>query len=92
MRSKRNHARTPRPAVGGVGRRVVRGPLTKRCRTCDQPFPVAALRFGRCGECVELVAVPVQGPDGRFISPSSARPVPLLVSVSVAVPVGGECW
>jgi hypothetical protein len=78
MRSKRNHARTPRLAVGGVRRRVVRGPLVKRCRTCDQPFSVAELRFGRCGECVDLVAVPVQGPDGRFISSSSARPFALV--------------
>ncbi len=84
MHSKRNHARPPQlDSGGGVRRRVVRGPLTKRCRTCDQPFPVGELRFGRCGECVELVAVPVQGPDGRFVSPAVSRPAAL-------VAIGGE--
>jgi hypothetical protein len=45
-----------------------RGPLAKRCRTCDELHPVGALVFGQCPECAGLVALPLRGPGGRFIS------------------------
>jgi hypothetical protein len=55
MRTKPNHSRTC-------------GPLAKRCRTCGDLFPVGALTFGQCPDCAGLVALPLRGAGGRFIS------------------------
>ena len=49
-----------------------RGPIGKRCRTCDALFPVGALTFGQCPDCAGLVALPLRGADGRFLP--TARP------------------
>jgi hypothetical protein len=48
--------------------RKPRGPLAKRCRTCADLHPVGALTFGQCAECAGLVALPLRGAGGRFIS------------------------
>jgi hypothetical protein len=45
-----------------------RGPLAKRCRTCHDLTPVGALTFGQCPDCAHLVALPLRGAGGRFIS------------------------
>ena len=65
MPSQRNHHRTPGP------RRT--GPLAKRCRTCNDLHPIGALTFGQCPDCAGLVALPLRGAGGRFISFTSAR-------------------
>jgi hypothetical protein len=65
MPTKPNHART--------------GPLAKRCRTCHDLHPVGALTFGQCPDCAGLVALPLRGAGGRFIS-----------FTRTSTPVGGE--
>lgn len=45
-----------------------RGPLAKPCRTCGDLHPVGALQFGQCPDCAGLIALPLRGPGGRFIS------------------------
>jgi len=55
MPSHRTHPRTT-------------GPQAKRCRTCHDLHPVGALTFGQCPDCAGLVALPLRGPGGRFIS------------------------
>ena len=60
MPSKRNHHRTPGPRTTG--------PLAKRCRTCNDLYPVGALTFRQCPDCAGLVALPLRGAGGRFIS------------------------
>ncbi len=55
MPSKRNQSRTS-------------GPLSKRCRTCTELHPVGALTFGQCPDCAGLIALPLRGDGGRFIS------------------------
>jgi len=45
-----------------------RGPLAKRCRTCHDTHPIGALTFGQCPDCAGLVALPLRGAGGRFIS------------------------
>jgi hypothetical protein len=55
MPSKRSEPRTP-------------GPLAKRCRTCNDLHPVGALTFRQCPDCAGLVALPLRGAGGRFIS------------------------
>jgi hypothetical protein len=63
MSSHRNPTHTtPRPA------RRSRGPLAKPCRTCGDLHPVGALTFGQCPDCAGLVALPLRGEGGRFIS------------------------
>ncbi len=57
MRTNPNH---PRP--------VSRGPLAKPCRTCGDLHPVGALTFGQCPDCAGLIALPLRGAGGRFIS------------------------
>jgi hypothetical protein len=73
MRTKRSETRTP------VLRRT--GPLAKRCRTCNDLHPVGALSFGQCPDCAGLVALPLRGPGGRFITLTNVT--------STAAPVGG---
>ena len=66
MPSKRtHHHRTPGPRSSG--------PLAKRCRTCNDLYPVGALTFRQCPECAGLVALPLRGPGGRFISFTRTR-------------------
>ncbi len=48
--------------------RVSRGPLAKTCRTCGDLHPVGALTFGQCPDCAGLIALPLRGAGGRFIS------------------------
>jgi hypothetical protein len=45
-----------------------RGPLCKPCRTCTEVHPIGALVFGQCPDCAHLVALPLRGEGGRFIS------------------------
>jgi len=45
-----------------------RGPSCKPCRTCTDLHPVGALVFGQCPDCAGLVALPLRGEGGRFIS------------------------
>ena len=45
-----------------------RGPLAKPCRTCAEVHPVGRLHFGQCPDCAHLVALPLRGEGGRFIS------------------------
>ena len=49
-----------------------RGPLAKHCRTCGDLHPVGALTFGQCADCAGLVALPLRGEGGRFISFTSS--------------------
>jgi hypothetical protein len=65
MPTKPNHPRT--------------GPLAKRCRICHELHPVGALTFGQCPDCAGLVALPLRGAGGRFIS-----------FTRTSTPVGGE--
>lgn len=58
-----NPNRTPR----------LRGPLAKPCRTCEDLHPVGALTFGQCPECAGLIALPLRGERGRFISLTHAH-------------------
>jgi hypothetical protein len=44
------------------------GPQAKRCRTCGDLYPVGALTFRQCPDCAGLVALPLRGAGGRFIS------------------------
>ena len=44
------------------------GPLAKRCRTCNELYPVGALTFRQCADCAGLIALPLRGAGGRFIS------------------------
>ena len=60
MRSQNSRART-------------KGPLAKRCRTCQDLHPVGALTFGQCPDCAGLVALPLRGAGGRFISFAGTR-------------------
>jgi len=69
MPSKRNPHRTPGPRTSG--------PLAKRCRTCNDLYLVGALTFRQCPDCAGLVALPLRGAGGRFISFTTS-------------PVGGE--
>ena len=55
MRTNTTHTRT-------------RGPQAKPCRTCHDVHPVGALTFGQCADCAGLVALPLRGAGGRFIS------------------------
>jgi hypothetical protein len=66
MPSHRNPTRTH-------GRRT-RGPLAKPCRTCGDLHPVGALTFRQCPNCAGLVALPLRGPGGRFITFTNASP------------------
>ncbi|MBT0773166.1 hypothetical protein KIH74_29755 [Kineosporia sp. J2-2] len=50
------------------GKNKRRGPLAKPCRTCGDVKPVGRLHFGQCPECAHLVALPLRGEGGRFIS------------------------
>ncbi|GLY27429.1 hypothetical protein [Kineosporia sp. NBRC 101731] len=45
-----------------------RGPLAKPCRTCTEVHPVGRLHFGQCPDCAHLVALPLRGEVGRFMS------------------------
>jgi len=47
---------------------TTRGPQAKKCRTCHDLHPIGALTFGQCPDCAGLVALPLRGPGGRFIS------------------------
>ena len=47
---------------------TARGPLAKKCRTCHDLHPVGALTFGQCPDCAGLIALPLRGAGGRFIS------------------------
>jgi hypothetical protein len=49
------------------------GPLAKRCRTCNELYPVGALTFRQCPDCAGLVALPLRGSGGRFISFTISR-------------------
>jgi hypothetical protein len=51
------------------------GPQAKRCRTCNELYPVGALTFRQCPDCAGLVALPLRGAGGRFISFTSRSSV-----------------
>lgn len=45
-----------------------RGPKHKKCRTCTALIPIGALVAGDCPPCAGLVALPLRGEGGRFLS------------------------
>ncbi len=50
-----------------------KGPLAKACRTCADLHPIGALTFGQCPDCAGLIALPLRGAGGRFISLSTTH-------------------
>jgi hypothetical protein len=48
------------PAAGSAGR-------ARRCRTCKRDVHIA-LVHGECPDCAGLIALPLRGDGGRFLS------------------------
>ena len=45
-----------------------RGVKHKKCCTCTALVPAGALVAGECPQCAGLVALPLRGEGGRFLS------------------------
>ncbi len=64
MHDKRTPDASSRPAPSNTTRTTSK---TKRCRTCDRPYPPGSLIGGECPDCAGLVPLPLRGDRGRFL-------------------------
>jgi hypothetical protein len=59
MPDQRNHA------LAGLPEQRTR---TRRCGTCREFVPAGSIVGGECPECAGLIALPLRGAGGRFLS------------------------
>lgn len=72
MPSQGSQARSSRP--GGKPARSPGSQIkSRRCRSCGATTSTGALIAGECPDCAGLLALPLRGTGGRFLSLSKPR-------------------